>query len=72
MSSVWEKVDQYEPIARTADKGAVLILGATLLNWLPHIAALLTVLWMIFRLLNEYHTWKHRNDPKPRNRREGD
>jgi hypothetical protein len=69
--SIHSALENYEPAARIADKGAILILGATFLNWLPHIAALLTVLWMMFRLLNEYHTWKHRNDPKY-GRRSGD
>lgn len=69
--TLWNKIDQYEPAARTVDKGAILILGATLIEWLPHAAALLTVLWMIFRLLNEIHAWRTRNDPKF-GRRKGD
>lgn len=63
--------DNYEPAARVVDKGAILILGATLLDFLPHIAAALTVVWMIFRLLNEIHAWRTRNDPKF-GRRKGD
>lgn len=69
--SLQTTLEKYEPAARMVDKGTILILGATFLNWLPHIAALLTVAWMVFRLLNEYHAWKHRNDPKY-GRRKGD
>ena len=63
--------DNYEPAARVIDKGAILILGATLLDFLPHIAAALTVVWMVFRLLNEIHTWRNRDNPKF-GRRKGD
>ncbi len=69
--SFFQKFSDYEPAARVVDKGAILVLGATLLDFLPHIAAALTVLWMVFRLLNEFHTWKHRNDPRY-GRRKGD
>ena len=69
--SLQQTLEQYEPAARIVDKGAIIVLGATFLDLLPHIAAGLTVVWMVFRLLNEYHTWKHRNDPKF-GRRKGD
>lgn len=69
--SFYKSLDSYEPAARVVDKGAVLILGATLLEWVPHAAAIITLLWMVIRLLNEWHTWRHRNDAN-RNRRKSD
>jgi hypothetical protein len=72
MSSVFEKVEQYEPAARAVDATAVSVLAGVVLGWLPHVATLLTVIWMGFRLANEIHKWRTRNDPKFFNRRKGD
>ena len=45
-----------EAIKHAADASAIAILIATLANWLPGIAALLTVLWLAVRLYNEIMT----------------
>ena len=55
-------IDQNEPVARMADAASVATLGAVALGWLPHIATVMTVVWMGFRLANEIHKWRTRNE----------
>lgn len=42
---------------RILDVASVGVVGATLLGWLPHIAAGLSIVWMIIRI-SETHTFQ--------------
>jgi len=70
--SILTTLDQHEPAARIADGAAVSVLGAAVMGWLPHVATVLTIVWMAIRIANEVHKWRTRNDPKFFNRRKGD
>jgi len=72
MTGVFEKIDQYEPAARLVDYTSITVLTGVVLGFLPHVATLLTVIWMGFRLANEIHKWRTRNDQQNFNRRKGD
>lgn len=63
-----------EALKSAADYAAATSALGAFFGWItmPNIAALLTIGWLGFRLLNEIHKWRTRNDPKFFNRRKGD
>lgn len=52
--------DTAEQIKGIVDWVSVGTVVATLVGWLPHMAAFFTVIWAIFRAMNEYNVWKNR------------
>lgn len=46
--------DDLEPIKHVFDGGSVLITVGVFFQWLPHVTALLAMVWMCFRL---YEGW---------------
>lgn len=42
------------PVLHTGDAASVGVLLATIEGWLPHIATLLTVVWMVIRIIVEW------------------
>lgn len=61
-----------EAIKSAIDYVSVTATIGAFFGYLPHVAALFTAVWALFRLLNEIHKWRTRNDPKFFNRRKGD
>jgi hypothetical protein len=42
-----------EVILKAADYGAIGVAVTTLVGWLPHVAALLSIIWLAFRILTQ-------------------
>lgn len=53
--------DQIESLKATADLASVAAIFAVFMNWLPNLAALLTVAWLGVRLYNEIMTAVYRS-----------
>jgi len=53
--------DQIESLKATADLASVAAIFAVFMNWLPNLAALLTVAWLGVRLYNEIMTGVYRS-----------
>lgn len=39
-----------EQILKTLDYGAIGVTVSTLLGWLPHVAAILSIVWLVYRI----------------------